>query len=244
MEELNIRDSDRQLRQPETKLICLPLKLFYKLEFQSLHAAVKQPNDYSRTSCLSIVSQTKITAAHSSEYENKQRRCMEYEIHTYTRSTAHALTRAHMPTSFLVLSHQTAGCLRSRNQCLLDSLDWGPLFPRDSRVMIGPANTHEHRHMGTQQDTDSNYTNRQLQDKACRYTAVKASLAFSFEQVFPHAVSPQDWEETRHVENTLPAVQVQHEGAGPSDHQSAEKQTTTTQVAQTVTRCYNIIKYD
>lgn len=55
---------------------------------------------------------------------------------------------AHIRTLPLSLSHQTAGCLRRRNQCLLDSFDWGPPLPSDSRVMIGPANTDEQRHVG------------------------------------------------------------------------------------------------
>ncbi|TNN40693.1 hypothetical protein EYF80_049134 [Liparis tanakae] len=36
------------------------------------------------------------------------------------------------------------GCLRSLNQCLLDSMDWAPPLPRASRVMMGPADAHEH----------------------------------------------------------------------------------------------------
>lgn len=78
--------------------------------------------------------------------------------------------RAHTYVHLLYfLSHQTAGCLRSRNQCLLDSLDWGPPLPSDSRVIIGPANTDEHSHVGIQEDTDSDYTNKQLQDRSLQW---------------------------------------------------------------------------
>lgn len=78
--------------------------------------------------------------------------------------------RAHTYAHLLYfLSHQTAGCLRSRNQCLLDSLDWGPPLPSDSRVIIGPANTDEHSHVGIQEDTDSDYTNKQLQDRSLQW---------------------------------------------------------------------------
>lgn len=86
-------------------------------------------------------------------------------MHAQTHIFAHTLTPTRVPIP-LSLSHQTAGCLNRRNQCLLVSLDWAPPLPRDSSVMIGPTRTNEHRHVGIQEDTDSSYTNKQPQDRS------------------------------------------------------------------------------
>lgn len=100
-----------------------------------------------------------------------QNTCNEFwiELNKKKNGASHTHIKVCTCTRLLFLSHQTAGCLRSRNQCLFDSLDWGPLLPRDSSVMIGPAKTDVHRHVGIQKDTDSNYTNKQLQDKSMQW---------------------------------------------------------------------------
>lgn len=96
--------------------------------------------------------------------------------HRHRSLHLHSHTLHTLPLS---LSHQTAGCLRSRNQCLLDSLDWGPPLPRDSRVMIGPANTDEHRHVSTQEDTDSSCTNKPLQDTVDTFKSLACLLLWA-----------------------------------------------------------------
>lgn len=50
-----------------------------------------------------------------------------------------------------------------------------------------------------------------------------ATITLSLEHEFPHAVGPQHCQDSWYVEDALPAVQLQHDGASSSDHQSAEK---------------------
>lgn len=92
-------------------------------------------------------------------------------------------TRTDTHRSCLFESYQTAGCLRSRSQCLLDSLDGVPLLPSDSSVIIGPADTEEVRQgAAKQEDTDS---------RVHKQTAGSARVeqAGTRQRPLPHAVA-------------------------------------------------------